>query len=111
MRSDKRITLKIGYKDYDMFFVKKIDGGATLGDCENNDGTRGVIRIAKGQRKVEKANVILHEILHAIVYTQGLKINDKEEEKIVLALTNGLIDFMKENPKVIKSLASLLRKS
>ena len=110
MRTDKKITLKIGYKKYLMYFVKKLDGGKTQGDCANHDGVKGVIRIAKGQHKVEKANTVLHEILHAICHVQGLNLTDKEEERIVLSLTNGLIDFMRENPKMVEQLQGLVKK-
>lgn len=112
MRADKKITLKIGYKEYDMYFVKKIDGGATCGDCNSLCGTKGLIRIAKGQKKIEKANTILHEIMHALVYVQGLEpdLKGDKEEKVVLSLTNGLIQFMRDNPRVMDQIIKMIKK-
>lgn len=111
MRTDKRVNLKIGYKDYVMYFVKKIDGGSTYGDCHNGEnGVKGVIRISKGMKKVEKLNTILHEILHAIVYTQGMDLEDKMEERVVLGMANGLVDFMRENPLVMRQIMDGVKK-
>lgn len=112
IRTDKKTVLKIGYKEYHMYFVKKIDGGATFGDCTSLCGSRGVIRIAKGQKKVEKANTILHEIIHALVYVQGLEpdLKGDKEEKVVLSLTNGLIQFMRDNPKVMNQIMKMIKK-
>lgn len=101
--------MRIGYQDYDLYFVKKIDGGSTQGECHYNDGAKGVIRIAKGQKKVEKANTILHELLHAISYTQGLHLSADMEERVVRAIANGLIDFMRTNPKVMNQILSLIK--
>jgi len=112
MRTDKRETLLIGYKKWDFRFVDKIDRGNALGECEHpaskHNNTKGHIRIAKGMHGIEKANTILHEINHAIFYSQGLHMPDDVEEQVVLAMTNGFIQFAKDNPKFVKKILRLI---
>lgn len=106
-------NLKIGYREYTISFVKRFTDGDHVGECENpgsHTHAKGKIRIKKGQDSVEKANTILHEVMHAIAYTQGMNLSDNTEERVVTAFTNGLIGFIRDNPKfVIKLLRLALR--
>lgn len=114
MRTDKKSVVKIGYKDFDIIFINKIDKGKSIGECvlpsSEHKLSKGKIRIAKGQDGIEKANTILHEILHAICYVKGLELTDKLEERIVCAITNGIVGFIKDNPKYALKLFKLIKK-
>lgn len=112
MRNNQR-RIKIGYKEYVLKFVKKIDDQDGQGECttiwwSNHDHPTGTIRIKKGQAGVEKANTILHEIGHAIIASQSPKISDKLEEHIVNSFTNGLVAFIKDNPKFFSQIVDLI---
>lgn len=102
MRADRKETVHIGYRNYDIVFVKKIDGEKSHGECiypKHPMHGKGKIRILKGQDGIEKSNTILHEIFHAIARDKGLELSDAMEERIVCAFTNGLVAFIKDNPK------------
>lgn len=105
----------IGYKKWDFRFVNKIDNGTTLGECKHptskHNNTKGHIRITKGMHGIEKANTILHEINHAIFYSQGLNIPYDQEEQVVLSMTNGLVQFIKDNLKFFKAIIRMIEKS
>jgi hypothetical protein len=111
MRTTKPYDLKVGYKNYILRFADKLPGDKTMGDCtypSQHNHTKGVIRIIKGLEPVEKGNTILHEILHAIFMDKGLELEDKLEERIVLATANGLVAFIRDNPEFAKQLLKLL---
>lgn len=112
MRTERKEKLKIGYRIFTMSFVKSINKGETAGLCHYPASSRvkyqGRIQITKGLDPAEKANTILHEILHAVCYTQGTDLGVKEEERIVNALANGLCAFIRDNPRFILRLFRLL---
>lgn len=56
-------------------------------------------------RPIEKADTILHEVFHAILFCQGREPCD-HEERYVRALSAGLISVLADNPKFAKWLAS-----
>lgn len=69
------------------------------------------IRILEGIEGRELLNTILHECLHAIAYTYGLKKDfkdDEEEEKIVNVFGNGLTEILIRNPDLIKMINGIL---
>lgn len=107
MRTDRPEKIRIGYRDFTIRFVDKVDAEGSLGDCEKNTGK---IRVMKGMDGAEKANVVLHEITHAIIHAQGLDLSEKTEEKVVLAIANGMISFMRDNPRFMGRLLRLLKK-
>lgn len=114
MRTERKEKLKIGYRTFTLSFVKQIHKGDTVGLCHYPPSSRvkyqGRIQITKGLDPAEKANTILHEILHAVCYTQGLDLGVKEEERIVNSLANGLTAFVRDNPRFVLRLFRLLWK-
>lgn len=99
-----RESLKIGYRKFTLRFIRKIDDGGYLG-C--TDKQMGRIRVEKGLPPDEKANTVLHEILHGIWHTQALDYSAVTEERIVTALANGLTGFVRDNPRFILRLLRL----
>jgi hypothetical protein len=107
--------VKVGYREYVIRYVprKSLYGGDAIGDCENpgkHINCKGKIRIANGLDNVEKANTVLHEIMHALFYTQGINVAGALEERLVCSLTNGLIAFIRDNPKFVLKLLRLALK-
>lgn len=66
------------------------------------------IGIAPNQTPYEEANTLLHEILHAIVYTYGLDLKPATEELVVTKMANGLCELLIRNPKVVRYLSEAL---
>lgn len=63
------------------------------------------IRIKEGMEAREKLNTLLHEILHAAIYTYGLKKDfkdDEDEERLVNALGNGLTEVLVRNKELLE---------
>ena len=102
----KRQKVRIGYKDYKISFVKRVDIQKSCGECDN---TLGTIRIDKELKDIERANTVLHEVMHAIFYTQGLQLTAKQEELIVTSITNGLIGFSRDNREFFDSVFKLVK--
>lgn len=50
---------------------------------------------------------VLHEILHGILVTKGF-LDVYDDENLVTALSYGLLDVLKTNPALLKSLAKIL---
>jgi hypothetical protein len=110
LRADRKATLRIGARDYTISFHHNLRGaqGETLKEFQH-DYEKGWIKIKTGMAPLEKGNTILHEIIHAIFTERGLIYKEKEEEKIVLAMTNGIIAFIRDNPRYFKRILKLLK--
>lgn len=113
MRKTSRL-LKIGYKKYRMKFVAGFKKDkAQLGSCSNpmskSDNSRGLILIKTGQEPLESASTILHEIFHGFVYVSGLQLKSKDEEQIVSAFSNGLVAFIRDNPRLSKAILRMIQ--
>lgn len=64
-----------------------------------------IIAFRKNQNDREKSNTIIHEILHAIWFTQGLRNEDGAEERIVNTFANGICQVMRDNRRLMRILA------
>lgn len=75
----------------------------SVGPCEdlgNYDPNTHEIRIREKQKWQEEANTFLHELLHAVYSCYNLD-KKSDEEKIVSAITNGLMEVMTRNPEIL----------
>lgn len=96
-------TICIGYQDIE---VIKTDFADYESGCYLAD--KAQIRIQKGLTHRESLNTLLHECLHAILYTYGFKTqfkDDESEEKLVGVLGNGLAEIFSRNPALVKWVA------
>ena len=109
MKTNIKRTIRIGYRDYIISFSDKMTLEGTCLKEFKHDYEKGQITIKKGRSDIDKANTLFHEILHAIFTERGLIYSTKEEETIVLAMTNGIIDFIRDNPKFFKTWLKLLQ--
>ena len=68
---------------------------------------RGIIEVEKGLPAIEQANTMLHEVMHAVYYVQGMNCIDAKaddvEEKIINSLGNGLTQVFRDNPEFTAS--------
>lgn len=101
--ADKQVQLppfiRVGYQDFVVTRSK---------DATHTDRAHGYTRkddahihINIHSNKVNNANTLLHEVLHAVVYTQGMDLSDDMEETVVNALSNGLTQVIRDNPQFI----------
>ena len=65
------------------------------------------IGITERLEKDQMADVILHEIIHALYFAMGLK-EDSDEERVAHGISAGLCTVFKSNPKFFKWWSDLL---
>lgn len=97
-------TIRVGYID---FKVREMPAQVKLeGDCYDHTA---LIRVKTRRRPGRHAvNTLLHEVVHAIFYTQGLHevkgLDSDLEEMLVNSFTNGLSQVLRDNPELRKLL-------
>ncbi len=106
MRRQQKIkSVRVGPSDYSVEYKSNIDySGLTDREMQR-------IYIADVGSEKYKTNTLIHEILHAIFYEQGLtnEYKMKDEERIVLNLANGLHQFLRDNPKQFETILRDIR--
>jgi len=104
-RPDK---IKIGYRDYKLEEWKQ-----TVARANEAQGQffakEGVIGYTAEETGVSHANTLIHEILHAIVYQWNMELEEKDEEKLVNGLANGLTTIFVDNPKLMDFLKDKIK--
>lgn len=85
----------------------------TFSHAEDLDGCYGLchfdthtIEIERGHLPIEETDTVLHELFHAILFSQGREFGGKTEEAYVRALATGLTGVLQENPEFLKWLNS-----
>lgn len=98
----------------DILYIGYQDIAVKLWDLEEAHGVyladRSEIRIKDGLDPREMLNTVLHECLHAAVFTYGLKEefkDDDHEEKVINALGNALTEIFTRNPALIEWVRAL----
>ena len=100
--------IKVGYRDYKLEEWKQTV--ATANEAHGQFFSKeGIIGYAAYEKGVSHANTLLHEILHAIVYQWNIELEEKEEEKLVNSLTNGLTTVFVDNPKLMDYLKEKIK--
>ncbi len=79
--------------------------GDLLGYCDN---IKNQIKIADGLNDQRRAEVLLHEVLHAIFHQSGIEATREGEEKVVSGMAYGLIGLIRQNPDFMSYLKRLL---
>ena len=93
-------AIAVGYQKITVEEVSAIDD--TQGSYTNETHE---IKIKSGMNASETLNTMLHEMLHAIIYTYGLKdffSDDDKEEKFVNVISNGMTEALVRNPDLVK---------
>lgn len=99
-------NLKVGCR---IFNVEYEDAFDALSEGRNGDIRidQGIIRVANNLRPDKEAEVLVHEILHALISDAALDWPREEEEKFVARVTPRLAAFIADNPKVITEILKL----
>ena len=101
-------SIKIGYRDYKLEEWKQTVATANeaQGQFFQKEGIIGYVADVKG---VSHANTILHEILHAIIYQWNIDLEEKEEEKLVNGIANGLTTVFVDNSELMDYLKTKIK--
>jgi hypothetical protein len=90
------------------YSVKQVKAGELGKSNGEVDLYRHIIKIYKGLAASRKMEFLLHEALHAML--ASLDLPEDEEEKVVTALAEYLIEFFQGNPKLLDHLQKTLAK-
>lgn len=101
----KLTKVRVGSVTYKIRYAKgEYDNSSKEGYCKP-----GEIAILADLTKGREAQTVLHEILHAVYDQQGLNVKYKDEEEfIVTCFANGISMLMRQNPKLMQYLQSLI---
>ena len=104
--------VKIGFMDVAVVETTAMDDEYQYGEYDSKTNT---IKISPELSDLDKINTLLHEIIHAILFERGVTAEggmfddkEKDEEFLVNTLSNGLIQVLRDNPKILYVL-NLLR--
>ena len=100
--------IKIGYRGYKLEEWKQ-----TVASANEAQGQffakEGVIGYTAEETGVSHPNTLIHELLHAIVYQWNMELEEKDEEKLVNGLANGLTTIFVDNPKLMDFLKEKIK--
>lgn len=82
-------------------------GGLYYGLMEPDTRT---IRIADGQSGFDEVDTVIHEVMHAIRFTQGRENGGEVEEDYVRSLATGLTNVFRDNPGLYQWIGRTLKK-
>ena len=108
MKTQKKLpdTIRVGYQDIK---ITAVDMGDDYGRY-NSQTAR--IDYDPDRNKREVVNTIIHEVLHAISHTQGLRVitfkNEELEENIINSFANGFTQVFLDNPALLDWIAENL---
>lgn len=98
--------VKVGYQDFKLIFEPfSVDNAGHYGLTHK---VKSYITVTQMGNPVEQVNTLIHECLHAICHTQGIKLDNDTEEMVVNNMANGLVGLIRENPKLIHYLLDQL---
>jgi hypothetical protein len=110
--------VKVGYKDIKIKYVRPDFKKWELTDCFGEyDYRQNVINIQHDLCGQERANTIIHEIMHAAVSVSGLNQEkaalekDEHEEAVVNQLTNVMMGVFRDNDWIVDMLKNDLNKT
>jgi len=110
--------VKVGYKDIKIKYVRPDYKKWEMTDCFGEyDYRQNVISIQHDLCGQERANTIIHEIMHAAVSVSGLNQEkaalekDEHEEAVVNQLTNVMMGVFRDNDWIVEMLKNDLNKT
>jgi predicted SprT family Zn-dependent metalloprotease len=90
-------VIKYGKKRIKVIYSDLLKTDSCYGLYDTNKQTVNFDQNMKGELFL---NTLLHEIFHIIIFNDGIKVKDRGEEPIVMALGDGLTKILKQNKKV-----------
>src|SRR5210317_936313 len=104
-------NVRVGYKDIKIKYVRPEYKKWLMTDCFGEyDYRQNIISIQHDLCGQERANTIIHEIMHAAVQVSGLNQEkaplekDEHEEAVVNQLTNVMMDVFRDNSWLVEML-------
>ena len=104
-------NVRVGYKDIKIKYVRPEYKKWQMTDCFGEyDYRQNTITIQHDLCGQERANTIIHEIMHAAVQVAGLNQEkaplekDEHEEAVVNQLTNVMMGVFRDNPWLVEML-------
>ena len=96
-------TIRVGYRDY---AVEAYDKPPIehAGECDSNWAS---IKIDVNYGPQRSAELLMHELLHAVYRSGNLAVGD-EEERVVTTLANQLAQVWRDNPEFVTFMSSCL---
>jgi hypothetical protein len=91
-------VIRVLGREVEVRFRQKKDMPEALGEW-HAEGTH--IDLRRGQKPIEEADSLLHEIAHATLAMQGREFGGDTEELYVRALATGLLTVLRENPSLV----------
>lgn len=92
----------IGPFDYAVKQKKRLDTPMLLGETKNEITT---ILIREAQSACSKRDTLLHEVLHAVLFSSGLltalPLSHDDEERLVVTISPWLHQLLRDNPELI----------
>lgn len=109
MESQERpvCSVRIGSFDYEICEDIGLNGEGCSGHINHNTLK---IRLAPFLGGQSRAFILMHEIVHAIVFGHGAYGGDLDEEKMANIMASGFLGLIRDNPELIKELESLFRR-
>jgi len=106
-------SIRVGFQDFPLVFVDSLsdfDGRLLLGNIDLNDPKISVVNTVRGK---VAAMVLWHEAIHGVLNYSGLAtlLDEKTEEAIVEAVSNGIIQILRDNPWMgsLKLMSSIVK--
>jgi|TARA_R110000796_G_C14212630_1_gene393451 hypothetical protein len=110
--------VRVGYKDIKIKYVRPDYKKWEMTDCFGEyDYRQNIINIQHDLCGQERANTIIHEIMHAAVQVSGLNQEkaalekDEHEEAVVNQLTNVMMGVFRDNDWIVDMLKNDLNKT
>lgn len=76
------------------------------GQCDRHSG---IITISPNASQFDLKDVVLHEVMHAVLYQQGANHAYPLEESFVRPLASGLTGVFQDNPKLARWLIQQIK--
>ena len=81
-------------------------------ECMEDDGGSNAnslhIKISDKLTDEKKASTFLHEIIHCIFEEYNVRLKDKKEEQVILAVEAGLCSFAKDNQEAFLEIVKFM---
>ena len=99
--------VRVGYRSYALhaWTMQDKERKEQWGECDTN---RGEIYVCTEVEPLQKLDILLHELLHAVWSEYNLS-EKPDEETAVNILSTGLTQVLYDNPELVKVCTHLLR--
>lgn len=110
MKQPKRslpFRVRVGYQNIDVCVISQEQDGRLEGTEGFYQSSKAMICINEKQCASEQFATLVHEMLHAVFFTYGMReiITDKEDEEyIVNTMSGALIDMFRNNPFLLNGI-------